>query len=951
MVKLNPEMADFLLDRADDSWLSQLRDAEAPLVLGQLGRFELLAEINRGGQGIVYRARQPGTGRDVAIKRLLAGSLTSQQARLRFEREIEVAAQLKHPNIVTVFSREDVDGQPLLAMEWIEGQPITRWAHTDTGTPRALRDQLEVFLRVCTALEHAHQRGVLHRDIKPGNILVDREDQPHVLDFGLARLISEPVLQTLTMQFAGTLAYAAPEQLHGQPEKIDTRSDLYSLGIVLYEMLTGQLPYPVGTNLTEAVTRIEQAQPLSPSRLRPELDRELELIVLKCLDKEPSRRYQSVTDLADDIRRYLRGEAIQAHPPTLTYQLGKLARRHRGPFISAILLFIVVAGFSIITFSLWQLSDRARQNETQARQVAQHISDFLQEMLASINPDIGGTDITVREVLDQAASDATTQLQDFPEVEAAVRQTMGEAYTALSLYPEADEQLQRALTLRQQLFGVHHIDTAATQAAIGYLRGHQAEYPEAEQLLRTALQIQIDLLGAQHLTVAKSHYILGQILQAAGRYNEAKPELDSALQIRQQLLPAGSPEISQIMNDLASYYANTGQIAEAENLYRQTLELLRTAHPQDHPDVENALSKLGNFLLGSGKLDEAEPLLSEAQSMGLRLWGEDHIRIAGHLEEQARLQRVRGHDAEAETLYRQALAMMIDFAGENHSSIVELKINLAETIYAQNRLDEAQTLLEESLLLSTQLLSPNHQMLNIARNNLAAILYGKGEYASAETVFRDILAAEITQYGPSSPAAASALNNLGMTLLNQGELIEARQRLEVAVQMTRSVEADNPQSIATREANLAKVLIAQGELNAAEPLLTEALTLRQQSLGEQHPQTAQSLFALGDLFEKQERWAEAETRYRECWQMRQLLQPAGHWTTAATASALGNTLTHQQRYTDAEPLLLDGFNQLREAKGVEDTQTQTALQRLIALYEAWNQPAQADQYRPLLINP
>src|SRR5688572_13486081 len=305
-----------------EEWIERLRSARTAEELGTLGPYEILGEVGRGGQGVVFRARQPGTGRPIALKRLLAGSLASEATLRRFEREVEAAVAMSHPGIVTVYGVELIDGSPVLAMEWVEGVELTRWAE---GRSRA--EILGVFLLVCDAVQHAHQRGVLHRDLKPSNVLVDGSGRPRVLDFGLAKLVADPRASvTSNGQFVGTPAYAAPEQVLGTD--VDARADVYSLGAMLFEMLTARRVIE-GEGFSALAHAVGHEPPPRPSSFERSIPRELDAIVLQALARERETRYQSVDALSADVRRYLAGEAVLAHPPGAWYLLRKLVARNR----------------------------------------------------------------------------------------------------------------------------------------------------------------------------------------------------------------------------------------------------------------------------------------------------------------------------------------------------------------------------------------------------------------------------------------------------------------------------------------------------------------------------------------------------------------------------------------------------------------------------------------------
>jgi serine/threonine protein kinase len=348
----------FELEGGDDSWFDELRSSAEIPELGRIGSYELLEEVQRGGQGVVFLARQPGTERLVAIKRLLAGSLAGKQEQRRFAREVEAAAALNHPNIVTVYAVEETDGVPVLAMEWVDGVPLTSW-RPEGGQ---VRGRLEVFLRVCDAVSHAHAHGILHRDLKPSNILVDDSGNPHVLDFGLAKRFETDQTQvdlTVGGGFVGTPAYASPEQLRGSL-KLDARSDIFSLGLLLHEVLLGGSPYGRERSCMEVMRRLEGGAPLVPRQI-PGLDQELSKVVQKCLAIDPEDRYLSVDALSNDLRRYLAGEPVHALPPSALILIRHLLKRNPLATTLSATLLVVVAASAV--FGMWQANRYADQRD------------------------------------------------------------------------------------------------------------------------------------------------------------------------------------------------------------------------------------------------------------------------------------------------------------------------------------------------------------------------------------------------------------------------------------------------------------------------------------------------------------------------------------------------------------------------------------------------------------
>ena len=402
----------FGLDTPGDAWLDEVRTACEPRALGRIGDYELLDEVSRGGQGIVFRARQPGTNRAIALKRMLAGSFSTTLMRLRFEREVEAAAALSHPNIITVYGMETVDGQPLLSMEWVDGVPISHWACPPGGVRRDPEELLRTFLRVTDAVSHAHSRGILHRDLKPTNVLVDSSGEPRVLDFGLAKWLGDDADMSRSSDLLGTPAYAAPEQLRGprtdggaDDGRLDARCDVYALGVVLYEMLTGELPHPFEGDLVEFMQRVETRTPPPPSRTDPRLGSELDTILAKALSADRSQRYATVDAFAGDLRRYLAGRPIEAVAPSTAYLLRKLVARNRvtTAFLATVfVLSLAFAGYAARQAAL--LREALAESQWRERQMEDWLVFVPDSVLkaASLNPDYAPPELTSRDAVREA---------------------------------------------------------------------------------------------------------------------------------------------------------------------------------------------------------------------------------------------------------------------------------------------------------------------------------------------------------------------------------------------------------------------------------------------------------------------------------------------------------------------------------------------------------------------
>ncbi len=642
----------------DGGWIEELREAISPPALGTLGRYELLEETGRGGQGVVYRARDRHTNRIVAVKRLVAGALASSAMRHRFHREIEAAAALHHPNIVTLFGAEPVAGQPLLVMQWIDGVPITEWA---SGSPRpARREVLEVFAMVADAVHHAHQRGVIHRDLKPSNILVDASGMPHVLDFGTAKLSSPAGIAWATHsgQFLGTPAYCSPEQVRGRSTDVDVRCDVYALGVVLYEMLSGRLPYPVDGSLADVFDAIERVEPARLSRVAPEVSRDLEAIVMKSLEKSPARRYQSVEALGSDVRRSLRGEPVEARGTSTLYMLRKAIGRHRVPVAAGTVVALLLAGYAVSMPVLYARAQRQTQR-------AVMIQQFLEETLVTASPYHLDGDLHVSSLLAEAVRRLDIEFADQPEAEAAIRYTIARAYGNLWMWPEAEPQAQRAA----ELYRSTGADPATLVECLNLLGRAMAfcRNPGSVMVLEEALSLG-QRLGGDHALVAETLTALAFASwhacaprhepQAEARYRES-------LAMYRRLHVEPTPEWARAAFSYAMFKLNTRDHAGAEAAFDEALGMYDRLGNETFY-MTRCLDGYGRLLWVTGRCTEAESVLLRSASMHPQGMATDLLAATWWMLGNAA--RCAGHHELAQQRYRASLAMSCDVLAQRHGS-------------------------------------------------------------------------------------------------------------------------------------------------------------------------------------------------------------------------------------------------------------------------------------------
>ncbi|MBL8879324.1 MAG: tetratricopeptide repeat protein [Phycisphaerales bacterium] len=709
--------------------------AAASQAIGEcIGRYRLVERLGEGGFGEVFLAKQEEpVRREVALKVVKPG-MDSRQIIARFEAERQAIARMDHPHIAKVFDAgQTALGRPYFVMEIVRGLPITKHCSTEG---LGLRERLELFIAVCDAVQHAHQRGIIHRDLKPSNILVTN-GAPRIIDFGVAKAITPDGVEMTQLtdhrQFIGTPAYMSPEQAQESGD-VDTRSDVYSLGVVLYELLTQHTPFDrqvsTRSGLLEWQRAIRELDPPRPSeraradskiahddstrmlhQIMPrDLRGELDWIVMKCLEKDRSRRYATVSELATDIQRFLRNEAVNAGPPSAGYRLRKFAARHRaGILASAAVLSALVIGLGFAIFGLLaaQRSQKqaaeslivAQENARQAREAAERanaVRDFLQGMLAQANPrESGRTSVTVRDALEQAARQIDgSALKDQPDTLASVRLVIGRAYRELAMLNEA----------------MTHIDAAL--AAFEQLRG------PADASVAEALQER------------------GSVFKAQGKHAKAEADFRRALSLR-RAAPSDPDKLVAILNDTGTSLIDQRSLDEADKLLTEALELV-TQPAFDHSARRGeVLNNLGWVAFYRQKLPEAEDYFRRAIQANRTVLGPDHPNLATNLDNLAQMLVARGAVDEGEAAYRDALRIRREVYGDHHPEIAVTLHNLAVLLHGQNRMDECETNLRESL----RILKAAHGWANsdtlVVMNSLVSVFAARQNLGEAESTMLD----------------------------------------------------------------------------------------------------------------------------------------------------------------------------------------------------------------------
>ena len=585
--------------------------------------------------------------RRVALKLIKAG-MNTHEIVARFESERQALALMDHPAIAKVFDAGSTpDGLPYFVMEYIAGVPITDYCDKHRFT---MRDRLELFIQVCEGVQHAHQKAIIHRDLKPSNILITQVDGrpvPKIIDFGVAKATSQRLtaetMFTLVGALIGTPEYMSPEQADSGGEDIDTRTDVYSLGVVLYELLVGALPLDLSeirnVAFHEVLRRIREDDAPRPSTklrssaahssitarnrrteaadLGKQLKGDLDSIALKALEKERSRRYDSASDLAADIHRYLQNEPVKAVPPSLAYRSRKFIRRHRwGVAASAILaLAVVTLIVSLIEGSARIARERDRANRE--AQAAERVSDFLVEAFKVSDPDQSrGNKITAREVLDNGARRIDTELAKQPSLQARLMFTMGSVYEGLGLYQPARQLIEKAIRLQQRVLGPDNRETLASQHLLARTLEYQAQYTDAEKLYRETLQRQERVLGRTNIQTLRTKSSLGMLYAEQGRYADAEKLLIKVAEELTRVSGGESPETLNALHSLAIAYDGEHQYAKETALWEELYRVRSQKLGPDHPDTINSMQNLAYVYYKQGKNAEAEKLQRQGLEIG-----------------------------------------------------------------------------------------------------------------------------------------------------------------------------------------------------------------------------------------------------------------------------------------------------------------------------------------------
>jgi serine/threonine protein kinase/Tfp pilus assembly protein PilF len=922
----------------------------------RIGPYQVVQQIGAGGMGTVYLAvQQEPVQRLVALK-LVKPELDSKQVLARFELERQALALMDHPNIARVFDAGTTDsGRPYFVMELVQGVPITRYCDECRLT---LKQRLELFVPVCQAVQHAHQKGIIHRDLKPSNVLVtlyDGQAVPKVIDFGIAKATGpeQPVgaLFTQVGQIVGTLEYMSPEQANLNQLDIDTRSDIYSLGVLLYELLTGTTPLSrkrlQEAALLEALRLIREEEPPRPSsrlsesketlpsiaaqrqteptKLARLVRGELDWIVLKCLDKDRGRRYGTANDLAADLQRYLHQEPVLAGPPSRAYRLRKFLRRNRGPVLAAVALLVALVGGIIGTTVGMLRAERARQAEEQRAEGERLAREEVQKRLKQIekgaailasvfhNLDPRAEEkegVSLRVLLGKRLGEAVQQLEGEavgdPVVGARVQMWLGDSLRSLGYYDQAEIVLSKARRTLEASLGTDQHETLTTGSNLARLYHEQGKLPQAEALFKEVLEIYTTRRGVDSTAALTTKNNLALVYADQGKYAQAQTLLEEALEGRTTKLGANHPDTLATKNNLATLYHTRGMYEQAEKLYKEVLDQQTARLGADHPDTLTARHNLGLLYLNQGKYTQAE------------------------------------------TLAREVLEGRTAKLGADHPETLATKHNLALVYVDQGKYPQAEVLFKEVLEVCTARLGADHPHTLTTRRNLARLYSTLKKFDLSTPLFQEVLAQRKKILGASHPDTVVSLADLGINYREAGRLEDGIRCLEEALTILRNSAGQPLPQLSWIPGELGPMYYRARQFAQAERLYSELLQQARTQFGDDDLRTAAMMAQLALNLLAQKKHTQAEPVLRSCLAIRARKQP-DDWTTFNVKSMLGEALLGQKKYAEAEPLLKDGYQGLKQRRDkmppVSQFRLTETVQQLVDLYEATGNQVEAATWR------
>jgi serine/threonine protein kinase/tetratricopeptide (TPR) repeat protein len=963
----------------------------------QIGPYKLLEQIGEGGFGVVFMAEQTRPVRRKVALKLIKPGMDSKQVIARFEVERQALALMDHPNIAHVLDAgATASGQPYFVMELVRGVPVTRFCDANRLTSQ---QRLELFVSVCQAVQHAHTKGIIHRDLKPGNVLVTLHDGTpvaKVIDFGIAKAMGQPLTDktqfTGFAQLLGTPLYMSPEQAEMSGLDVDTRSDIYSLGVLLYELLTGTTPFDSErlraagydemrrilreeeparpslrvSTLGEPLTGVSAQRQTDPKRLSQLFRGEVDWIVMKALEKDRGRRYETASAFAADVKRYLQDEPVLACPPSVRYRLRKFVRRNKGPVLAATLFVLALVGGIIGTTWGMIRAEQARRNavsaqsaeaeraegERRAKEEAEkRLAQIEQgtETLASVIRDLDPMaaekeGVTWRALLGKRLGEAAQQFEGEavgdPLVVARLQQVLGVTLRELGHLEQAQVVFVKACQTRERLLGADHLDTVATKHHLALLYREQGKYAQAETLHMEVVAVRTAKLGADNPDTLTSRHHLALLYHSQEKYALAETLFKEVVAVRTAKLGADHPDTLTSQHRLAQLYRSQGKYALAETLFKEVLAIRTATLTADHLDTVATKHNLAALYLAQRNYALAETLFKEVLAVRTAKLGPDHPDSLTSRHHLALLYESQGKHALAETLFKEVLAVRTTKLGADHPDTLISQHDLAALYRKQGKNAPAETLYKEVLAIRTAKLGADHPETLISQHHLALLYRSMKKLDQSIPLLEEILNLRKAKLGPDHPDTLDVQADLGVLYCDAGRFADAIPLLE-------EVHRKDPDLAIVGNALLTAYL-RTGKTGEGTALATEQVQAARRQFPADDPQLAAALADTGKALLDAKAYAAAELLLRESLSLGEQKVPDA-WQTHHARSLLGGTLLGQQKYADAEPLLLQGYTGLKERAvkipPEEQGSLTTAVERLAQLYDAWDKPGEAAKWR------
>ncbi|MEM8486207.1 MAG: serine/threonine-protein kinase [Bacteroidota bacterium] len=929
----------------------------------RFGEYELVEEVGRGGMSVVYKAVRADGQFDhtVALKILKRGMDTDQLVR-RFMAERQILAGLQHANIARLLDGGATeDGRPYLIMEFVQGVPITDYCDQ---AKLNINRRLELFKKVAEAVAFAHRNLIVHRDLKPSNILVTNDGEVKLLDFGIAKVLSEDIDETvlaLTMQGGRVMTpeYAAPEQIFG--ESITTATDVYAMGVLLYELLCGQLPirfeirqFPAiekamrthKVSLPSASLRqksqvdnstiedIASARSTTGVMLTQHVEGDLDMIVQMALRKEPERRYPSMAALIDEVDRYQAGLPVKARPDTLGYRMRKFYGRYKAGVLSASLAIILLIASLIGTLMQAQVAREQSRVASEERDIAQReavksarITEFLVDVFESTDPDNAlGDTLSAYDILERGAQRIEGELGGEPALQSEMMAVFGRMYQRMGAYDKAESWVEQAQTRRAASGSSSGTTTLQDNTLLASVLQDQGRYTEAESLLVDVLGYSYDLTEETVITAyAQAQDRLGTVFSDLGKYDEAKAIYLEALNSLIAVHGEGHLNTAPVYTHMGDVVGLLSEFELAQTYFGQALAIYR-----DYPDgnVDNlagVLHSLSEVLRNKGEFEEAEQLGKEGLEIREQLFGKAHPLVVQGMNQVGNVLTEMGKNTEAEAIYLEALDIQRNALGEKHPFTIELLGNLGGNYIRMGDLKQAVVQLKEALVLREEVLGKDHPTIAIALSNLGVALGSLGNYEEAEVIHRRSLVLAKRHFGERHPGVASCASNLANVLYKLERYEEALPYADLAIDIDSEKLDANHRFVAVSMSIKGQILFEMGRIAEGQEFLEEAIAVfAKSSLPEDHHTRVRPQIALGKLHLSQGRLDEAAPLLEASLRIRQKAFETDDWRIGEAEVALGMYHLARGEKARAKSLLSLGRGRLAEGLGEQNRLTREA---------------------------